>query len=142
MREQEAVELRLGERERALVLDGVLCRQHQERVGHHVGDAVGGDLTLLHGLEESGLRLGRGAVDLVGEDDLRHDRPLAELERAVGLVVDGDACDVGGQQVGSELDALEGAAQGAGQGLGEGRLAHARDILDERVSPADEGDQR
>ena len=107
-----------------------------------MGDAVGGDLTLLHGLEESGLRLGRGAVDLVGEDDLRHDRPLAELERAVGLVVDGDAGDVGGQQVGSELDALEGAAQGAGQGLGEGRLAHARDILDERVPPADEGDQR
>ena len=53
---------------------------------------------------------GRGAVDLVGQHDLGHDRAGAELEVAGLLVVDRDAGDVAGQQVGRELDALEAAA--------------------------------
>ena len=39
-----------------------------------------GDAVLLHRLEQRALRLRRGAVDLVGEDDVREDRALAELE--------------------------------------------------------------
>ena len=38
--EQEAVELRLGQRIGALVLDRVLGPDHEERVGQRVGDAV------------------------------------------------------------------------------------------------------
>ena len=68
--EHEAVELGLRQRERALVLDRVLGRDHEERVRHRVRDAVDRRLALLHALEEGGLRLGRGPVDLVGEDDL------------------------------------------------------------------------
>jgi limonene-1,2-epoxide hydrolase len=36
--------------------------------------AADGDLVLLHRLEQGGLGLGRRAVDLVGEDDVREDR--------------------------------------------------------------------
>ena len=73
--EHEPVELGLRQSERALVLDGVLGGDDQERVGHRVGDAVDRRLPLLHALQERGLGLGRGSVDLVGEDDLAEDGP-------------------------------------------------------------------
>ena len=78
--EQEPVELRLGQRERPLQLDRVLRRQHEERLRERVADAVHRDLALLHRLQQRGLRLRRGAVDLVGQDHLREQRPGPERE--------------------------------------------------------------
>ena len=75
--------------------------------GRIVRHAVDGDLLLLHRLEQRGLRLRRGPVDLVGEHDLGNDRPGAELEVAGLLVVDRDAGDIARQQIRGELDALE-----------------------------------
>ena len=46
--QREAVELGLGQRVGALVLDRVLGRDHHERRGQLVADAVDGDLVLLH----------------------------------------------------------------------------------------------
>ena len=107
--EQEAIELRFGQRIGAFELDRVLRGQHEERPLELIGPARGGDVILLHRLEQRGLRLRRRAVDLVGEDDLREDRPLHEPQRAraVILVEDLGAGDVGRHQVGRELDALE-----------------------------------
>jgi hypothetical protein len=39
-----------------------------------------GDIALLHALEERRLRLGRGAIHLVGEEDVAEDRAPLELE--------------------------------------------------------------
>ena len=50
--QHEAVELGLGQGERALVLDRVLGGDDQEGIGHLVGHAVDGDLALLHALEQ------------------------------------------------------------------------------------------
>ena len=50
--EHEPVELGLRQGERALVLDGVLGGDDEERVGHRVGRAVDRRLALLHRLEE------------------------------------------------------------------------------------------
>ena len=50
--EQEPVELRLGQRVGALVLDGVLRRGDDERLGQRPRRAVDGDLPLLHRLEQ------------------------------------------------------------------------------------------
>jgi hypothetical protein len=50
--------------------------------------AVDGDLAFLHGLQEGGLGLGRGAVDLVGEQQVGEDRALLEGELGVAGVVD------------------------------------------------------
>ena len=44
--------------------------------------AAGGDLLFLHGFEHGGLGLGRGAIDFVGEDQVREDRAALELEFA------------------------------------------------------------
>ena len=104
--QQESVELRLGQRVGALVLDRVLRRGDEERVGQRPRHAVGRDLALLHRLEQRRLRLGRRAVDLVGQHDVREDRSLAELELAGLRVVHERARDVARHEVGRELDAL------------------------------------
>ena len=107
-----------------------------------MGRPVDGDLLLLHRFEQGGLGLRRGAVDLVGQDDLGDDRAGPELELVAALVVDRDAGDVAGQQVGRELDALEAAAERAGQRLRQHRLADARHVLDQDVALAGQRDDR
>ena len=139
---QEAVELRLGQRERALVLDRVLRGEDHERRGHLARHAVDGDLSLLHRLQQRGLRLGGGAVDLVGEHDLRHHRAGPELELARRLVEDGDARDIRRQQVRRELDALEAAPGGAGERPRQHRLAYAGHVLQQQVAPAEQRHKR
>ncbi len=95
----EAVALGLGEGVGALHLDGVLRRDDHERRLELVRRPVDGDLTLLHALQQRGLGLGGGAVDLVADDDVGEDAAGAELELAGVLVEHRDAGDVGGQQV-------------------------------------------
>jgi hypothetical protein len=51
-------------------LDGVLGGQHEERGLQRVPLAGDGHALLGHGLEQGALRLGRGAVDLVGQQDV------------------------------------------------------------------------
>ena len=60
--------------------------------------------------------------------------------RKSGLFEDADACDVIGQHIGSELDALEARANGARQRLCQLGLAHARHVLQKHVAIAHQGD--
>ena len=84
-------------------------------------------MRLLHRFEQRRLGLGRGAVDLVGQDDLREDRPLHESQTtaALLLVENLGAGDVGRHQVGRELDALEIEIEDVGQGLDQQRLGQS-----------------
>ena len=86
--QQEPVELRLGQRIRALVLDRVLRREDDERRLEQARLALDRHLPLLHRLEQRGLRLRRSSVDLVGEQEVREDRPGPKLEVAELLAVD------------------------------------------------------
>ena len=113
--EHEPVELRLRQRVGALGLDRVLRGHDEERVGRGVGLAADGDLPLLHDLQQRALHLRGRAVDLVGEQQVGEDRAERDLELALALVVDAGADDVGGHEVGGELDALELAADRAGR---------------------------
>lgn len=85
---QKAVELGFGQRIGALVLDRVLGGGDQEGVGEGAWGAIDSDLTLLHGFEEGGLGLGRGAVDLVGEQEVGEDGAGLEGELGGAGVVD------------------------------------------------------
>ena len=94
------------------------------------GLAAGGDGVLLHRLQERGLGFGWGAVDLVGEDDMGEERALNKAEglATVGVFFeDVGAGDIGGHEIGGELDATEGEVEGAGQGLDQRGLGQARD---------------
>jgi hypothetical protein len=92
----------------AFLLDGILGRQHEERLGQRVGFAAVRDAALLHRLQQRGLRFGRRPVDFVREQHVGEDRPLHErefLEAALGILLDDLRADnVGRQQVRRELD--------------------------------------
>ena len=134
--EEEAIELRLGQRIRALTLERVLRREDHERFFEDVGSPRDGDGVLLHRLEERALRLRRRAVDLVREHDVREDRAFAKLELlpAPGRVGDHRRPeDVGRHEIGGELDARELERQGLCEGADEESLAEAGHPLEERV---------
>ena len=103
-----------------------------------------GDRTLLHRFEQRGLGLGRGAVDLVGQQHLRENRPLLEAEHALArgrvFLEDFGADDIGRHQVGRELDAAELHVGGLRQRLDQQRLAQARHALDQCMAASEQAD--
>ncbi len=133
--EEEAVELRGGQPEDALVLERVLRRDHDERHGQPVAAAVDRDVVLLHRLEQRGLRARLGAVDLVRKEDVREhrtgrERPLPELD-------DGLPRELARTRVRRELDARELDAQRAGERAGEQRLRDPGRALEQDVAARD-----
>ncbi len=140
--EQEAIQLGLGERMGPLILQGILRGQDHEGTRQTVRVVVQRDLVLVHRLEEARLGLGRGPVDLVREDDVAEERARLEDELPGLPVVDGDAEDVGRQQVRCELDALEADPEGLGQSVRQRRLAHPGHVLDQEVPPGQQPDHR
>ncbi len=141
--EHEAIELGLGQRIGALELDRILRREHEERTLERIGPAGGGDVVLLHRLEQRRLRLRRRAVDLVGEDDLREDRPLHEPQpaRAPFFVEDLGAGDVRRHQIRRELDPLEVEMQDVGERLDEERLGQTGHAGDQTMTAGEERNQ-
>src|SRR5262245_23572499 len=114
--EEKPVELRLGQGIGALHLERVLRRENEEGRVERPGLLRDRDRLLLHRFQQRALRLGRGAVDLVGEDNVSKNGSALKLEAlAAALVVDDDlrAEDVCGHQVGRKLDAREGQVERA-----------------------------
>ena len=137
--DEEPVELRLGQRERALELDRVLGREHEERVGQGARLALDRDLALLHRLQQRRLRARRRAVDLVHEQDVGEDRAGDEPEGRA--LEDARPEDVAGQQVGRALDAREAHAERAAERPREQGLADAGDVLDQRMAVGQDRDR-
>ena len=140
--QHEPVDLRLGQRVRALLLDRVLRREHEERLLELVGRATDGDLLLLHRLEERRLHLGGRAIDLVREDDIGEDRSLLDHELAGGLIVDLRPHDVRRQEVGGELDAREARGDRLGEGPHGERLRQPGHSLEQHVPPGEDADEQ
>ena len=107
-----------------------------------MADAIDGDVAFLHRFQHGALRAGAGAVDLVSEDDTGQNRAGAVFEIVDLTIVDADADDIGREQIGCELDALEADSQRGGQGLRQGRLADAGHIFEQHVAFAKEGRQQ
>ena len=140
--EQKAVQLRFGQLVGALVFDRVLGGGDDERVGQRLGFAVHADLALLHRLEQRGLCLGRGAVDLVGQQQVGEHRTRPEHERGGACVVDQRTGDVAGHQVGGELHPLEFQLQGGGHGPHQQRLRHSRNAFQQHVAATQQRDHQ
>ena len=99
-------------------------------------------LGLFHDLQERGLGLGRGTVDLVCQDDLREDGASVEDPLARLLVEHVHAGDVGGQQVGGELDTRVRAVNGRTDRARQGRLTGSGSVLEQEVSTREHRRQR
>ncbi len=102
---QEPVELGLGQLVGALVLDGVVRGQDDERLGQPACLPVHAHLALAHRLKQRRLGFRRCPVDLVGEQQLGEHRPGPEHHVGRPLVIERGADHVGGQQVRGELNA-------------------------------------
>ena len=88
---------------------------------------------LLHRFEQRTLHFGGCTVNLVGEHQIRENRPLARVEGTVLRAVDQCADDVCWQQVGGELNALEVGVGGGGKCADAQRLRQSGDALEEHV---------
>ena len=99
-----------------------------------------GHLALLHGLEHRALHFRRGAVDLIGQQQIGEDRAAVDAELAALLIDDLRADDVGGQHVDGELDALEVEVDGLGDGVDQQRLREAGQPLQQQVAAGEERD--
>ena len=107
-------------------------------------EAVGADrdLVLLHDLQQRRLDLGRGAVDLVGEQEVAEHRAELGVEAAGVGAVDARADEVGGHEVGGELDAPERAAHDVGERAHGQRLGQAGDALEQHVAAGEQRDEQ
>ena len=143
--EEKAVELCFGERVRAFLLDRILRGEHEERFGEIHRLAGGGDVALLHGLEQRGLRARRCAVDLVREDDVREDRTAHEAKATCAgrgvFFHDLGAGDVARHEIGGELDAAEIESHGIRDRANHECLREPRHADEQCVSAAEHGHQ-
>ena len=103
-----------------------------------MGDAADRHLALGHDLEQRRLHLGRRAVDLVGQHEVGEDRAELDVEGVLAGLVDAGADDVGGHEVGRELQAGERAADRAGQRLDGERLRDAGHTLEQAVAAGEQ----
>ena len=141
MAEHEPVELGLGQLERTALLDRVLGGDHQERRRELEGLVADGHATLLHGFQQGALHLGCGAVDLVGQQQVREDRPLVDAEFVGPLVEDLRADDVRGEQVDGELDPGELEVDRLRERRDQEGLGQARHALEQQVPAGEQRDQ-
>jgi hypothetical protein len=94
--------------------------------------------------QEGRLRFGGRPVDFIGEQELRENRPLAKLKAILARVIaghDAGADDVGGHQIGRELDAAELEIEHPRQGLDELRLAEAGHAFQQHVPAGEDRDE-
>ena len=109
--EHETIDLRLRQRISPFLLDRILRRQYQERLLQGIRLVADGDLLFLHRFEQGALHFRGGAIDFVSQHEIGEDRALLDRKIPRARIVNLRADDVGGQQIGRELDALEGEVQ-------------------------------
>ncbi len=126
----EAVKLGLRQGKRSLVLNGVLRSHDHEWLRQAVSYPIDGYLRFFHCFQQGRLGLWSGAVNFVGEHDLRHDGTGSELKVACFLVVDGDTSYITGQKIRSKLDTLECTSDRAGNSFCKHSFTHARHVFD------------
>ena len=98
---------------------------------------------LLHGLEKCSLSLGRGAVDLIGQDHVGEDGSFFEDQFATCRCVlkDFGACNVRGHQIRGELDPMEAEVEHLGDGFDEQRFGQSWSARDEAMTAGKQGDE-
>ena len=135
----EAIHLRLGQRIGAGLLHRILGGDDEIGLRQQSPLAIDRHLRLGHGFEQRGLGARRGAIDFVGKQHMGEHRTFVKAEGLGLRVEDGDADDVAGQQVGSELHARKTRLDRARERLGQRRLAGAGIIVEQRMQTGDPG---
>ena len=142
MAKKEAVKLRLGQLECAALLDRILRRDHEERRGQRQRAIADRDAAFLHRFEQRALNFRRGAVDFIGEQQVRENRPLMRAKFTLRLIENLRADDVRRQQVDGELHAAELHVDRAGEAIDEQRFRQPRHPLQKQMSAREQRDEQ
>ncbi len=138
----EAIKLRLGKIVGAFLFDGILRGEDKKERFEAIALVADRNLLFLHGLQKSRLRLGRRAVDLVGENDVGEDRAGHEHELAAAAcrVLLDNLCtgDVRGHEIRRELHPLERNSHDLRDGGHQKSLGQTRDAHKEGVVMAED----
>ena len=134
--QHETVDLCLGQRVGALLLDGVLRRHHQERLVELVGRLTYGHLSFLHSLQQCALHLRRCTVNLIRQDEVREDRSFLHHEVLVLLAVNQRTDQVGRQQVRRKLYPAESCVYRLCKTCDSKGLGQSRHTLEQYVTVA------
>ena len=140
--QQEAVQLRLRQHERALHLHRIQRRQNQKRRTQTHRCSVDRNLLLLHRLQQRRLRPRRRPIDLIRQQNLREDRTLFELERPQAGIVDIHSQHIRRHQIRRELDPIEVQPQRSRNRLRQRRLPRPRHILEQHMTTTEHRDDR
>src|SRR6266516_2791403 len=147
--EQEAVELGLGQRIGPLHFEGILRGEHEEWLRKRARAISDADRALLHAFEQGRLRLGGGAIDLVGQHDVREDGTWLKAEdtfttcaRLRLVADDGRPNDIGWHQVWRKLDARKFERQRIRQRAYKQRLPQSRHAFEQHVSAREQCQQQ
>ena len=105
--------------------------------------ASGSDLMLLHGLQQGGLRLGRGPIDFVRENDIGKHWPGHEpqLPTGIGFAEHLGAGDVRWHEVRRELDARKLQVKNLGNRLHQQRLGQTGCAGDQDMAAGEQGNE-
>ena len=128
-----------------LLFHGVLRGHHDKRLGQLDGAVAHRHLVLLHRFQQGRLRLGRGTVDLVGQDEVSYHRSVLEhqlVSAAFLFVQHHRAHDVGRHKIGRELNPGEFELQGRRQRTRQQRLADTRHPFQQRMTVAQQRRQQ
>lgn len=120
------------------MLNGVLRRDDEERLGEQMSLAFYCDLLLFHRFKQRALSTRRSAIDFVGENNVSKYRPGVKNEFAAVTIVDINPGDVRGQQIACELHMLKIEPEEPRKQMREGGLTDARLILNKQVSPREQ----
>ena len=105
-----------------------------------------GNVMFLHRLQQGSLGFRRGPVDLIGQDHVRENGTFDEFEDALaGSVVfleDLRAGNVGGHEIGGELDPLEAEIEDFREGVDEQSLSQARNTDEKGMGSTENGNQQ
>src|SRR5947209_16739178 len=137
----ETVQLGLWQRKRPLIFNGVLRRHDHKRLWQGIGDAIDGDLSFFHRLQQRRLRFGCGTIHLIRKHDLSHNWPRAKLTIACLLIINGGTSDVTRQEVRGELDTFKATSNRTSDSFGEDSFSNARNVFDQDMAVANNRDE-
>ena len=115
-------------------LHRILGSQHHEGTGQRTGLTVQTDLIFLHDLQQTGLHLRGGTVDLIRQKKIAH-RCTGTVFQLSGLLIHHrKAHHIRGHNIRRQLNPVEAPSQGTGQGCCQLGLANPGHILDQYMT--------
>jgi len=139
---EEAILLGFGERVGTFLLERVLSGQYQEWLFQFVAGVAQGHLPFLHGFQQGALDLGRGTVYFISQYEVGENGAFSDNKLVFLLVVDHCTDNVGGEQVGCELDAAELGVDSLGQGFNSQCLSEAGHAFQQDVAVGEQTDEQ